>query len=69
MAEEEASAPLNPNPDGEGTDRNQAKIQNMIHPQDGMRYRGEARSHDGHQVTRYFISGLIRYFNYVVDFN
>ena len=57
MAKEEAPVPLNLNPNGEGTESNQAMIQkpNMIHSQDGMRYRGEARSHDGHQVTRYII--------------
>ena len=55
MAKEEIRGPFSLN--GEGTEGDQDMIQSpaMIHPQDGMRYRGEARGHDGHQVTRYFI--------------
>ena len=52
MAKEEVRGPFSLN--GERSEGDQDMIQNpaMIHPQDGMRYRGEARGHDGHQVTR-----------------
>ena len=56
MAEEEPPGPLNLNSSSEGTENNQEMMHksNMIHSHDGMRYRGDARSYDGHQVTRYF---------------
>ena len=52
MAKEENRGPFSLN--GEGTEADQDMIQNpaMILPQDRMRYRGESRGHDGHQVTR-----------------
>lgn len=54
MAEEEPPGPLNLNSSSEGAENNQEMMHkhNMIHSHDGMRYRGDARIHDGHQVTR-----------------
>ena len=52
MAKEETRGTLNLS--GEETEGDQEMVQNpaMVHSQDGMRYRGEARGLDGHQVTR-----------------
>ena len=52
------------------------KCINMPYPQDGMRYRGETRGHEGHQVTRYldglfqnclFIITLLMYLYIVIE--
>ena len=63
MAEEEPPGPLNLNLSSEGAENNQemmhksnsSSFSHHLHSHDGMRYRGDARSHDGHQVTRYII--------------